>query len=283
MLGSALDYLVLRILAHRRNLATEEQLDALSGQASAESLEETMSKFRKLFHRFEGYLPVDPGLSYLDMGCGTGGLTLAFARLGARRITGVDFLPRNIDTARAYAKKIGAGRGVQFICRDLLTWVPEEKYDVLLSFDALEHIEDPKAFLQKMTDFIAPGGIAVLAFGPLFHSPFGDHMWDFFRLQIPWRGVLLSEEAVLRVRRECFRPTDPADSYRKVAGGLNLMRYSEFQKHVRDAGWKFAYLAVNTFLKRLPPLRFISDIVTCVPGLRDYFAHNVYAVLRRAD
>src|SRR5437867_2891055 len=133
MLGTTLDYLVLRGLAHRRNLATEEQLDALSGQGSSKSLEESMSKFRKPFDRFEGHLPVDPGLSYLDMGCGTGGLTLAFASLGAKRITGVDFLPRNIDTARAYASKIGTGRGVQFICRDLLTWVPEEKYDVLLS------------------------------------------------------------------------------------------------------------------------------------------------------
>jgi len=171
---------------------------------------------------------------------------------------------------------------VQFVCCDLRAWVPEEKYDVLLSFDALEHIENPEAFLRKMTDFIAAGGIAILAFGPLFHSPLGDHMWDFFRLQIPWRGVLFSEQAVLRVRRECFRSTDPASSYREIAGGLNLMRYSEFLKHVRDTGWEFDYLAVNTFLKRLPPLRFISDVVLRFPVVRDYFVHNVYAVLRRA-
>jgi len=77
---------------------------------------------------------------------------------------------------------------VRFIRRDLRAWVPDEKYDALLSFDALEHIEDPEAFLRKMTEFVVPGGVAVLAFGPLFHSPFGDHMLDFFRLQIPWRG-----------------------------------------------------------------------------------------------
>jgi SAM-dependent methyltransferase len=282
MLGATLDYFILRGLAHRRNLATEEQLDSLSSKVPAESFEGAMSKFRKLFDRYEGHLPVDPRLRYLDMGCGTGGLTLAFARLGVKRITGVDFLPRNIERAQAYSKQTGAGPGVQFICRDLRAWIPEEKYDVLLSFDALEHIEGPEAFLRKMTDFIAPGGIAILAFGPLFHSPFGDHMWDFFRLQIPWRGVLFSEQAVLRVRRECFRSTDPASNYREIAGGLNLMRYSEFLKHVRDTGWEFDYLTVNTFLKGLPPLRFLSDIVTRFPLIRDYFVHNVYAVLRRA-
>lgn len=282
MFGATLDYFILRGLAHRRNLATEEQLDSLFSRVSTQSFEEAMPKFRKLIDRFEGRLPVDPGLRYLDMGCGSGELTLAFARLGVKRITGVDFLPRYIERARAHAAQIGAGQDVRFVCRDLYTWVPDERYDVLLSFDAFEHIDSPAAFLRKMTDFITPTGIAVLAFGPLFHSPLGDHMWDFFRLQIPWRGVLFSEQAVLRVRRECFRSTDPAKGYREIAGGLNLLRYSEFLKHVRDTGWEFDYLAVNTFLKRLPPLRFLSDTVMRIPVVRDYFVHNVYAVLRRA-
>ncbi|TMG74463.1 MAG: class I SAM-dependent methyltransferase [Betaproteobacteria bacterium] len=282
MLGTTLDYFILRGLAHSRNRATEEQLNRCSSQVSAESFEKEMSKFRKIIGRFEGHLPIDPGLRYLDMGCGTGELTIAFAKLGVRRITGVDVLPRRIERAQAYVRQLGMGRDVQFICGDLHAWVPEEKYDVLLSFDVLEHIEEPEAFLRKITGFAAPGGIAVLAFGPLFHSPYGDHMWDFFRLQIPWRGILFPEQAVLRVRRECFRPTDPAKGYREVAGGLNLMRYSEFLKYVRNTGWEFDYLAVNTCLRRLPPLRFISDIVTRVPAVRDYFVHNVYAVLRRA-
>jgi hypothetical protein len=97
-----------------------------------------------------------------------------------------------------------------------------------------------------------------------------------------WRGVLFSEQALLRVRREFFRPTDPANGYCEIAGGLNLMRYSEFLKYVRDTGWEFADLAVNTFLKPVPPLRFLSDMVMRVPVLRDYCVHNVYAVLRRA-
>ncbi len=282
MLGATVDYFILRGLAHSRNLATEEQLDFRSKRVSAEAFEEEMPKFRKILRRFEGHLPVDPGLRYLDMGCGTGQLTIAFAKLGVKRITGVDFLPRHIERAQAYARLTGTGQGVQFICRDLHAWVPAEKYDVLLSFDAFEHIEDPEAFLRTMTDFIAPGGIAVLTFGPLFHSPYGDHMWDFFRLQIPWRGVLFSEQALLRVRREFFRPTDPANGYREIAGGLNLMRYSNFLRYVRDTGWEFAYLSVNTFLKPVPLLRFLSDMVMRVPVLRDYFVHNVYAVLRRA-
>jgi SAM-dependent methyltransferase len=283
MLGANLDYLILRSLAHSRNLATEERLDAMYSREAVASSPGADLKLRKLVDRFEGHFPVDPGLTYLDMGCGSGELTLAIAQLGVRRITGVDYLPRNIERAAAHARHNGAGPSVQFVCRDLHAWVPDQKYDVLLSIDAFEHIEDPLAFLRRMTDLVAPGGIAVLAFGPLFHSPFGDHMWDFFRLQVPWRGVLFSEQAVLRVRRECFRPTDPASAYLQVAGGLNQMRYSDFLEHVRRSGWAFDFLAVNTFLKKPGPLRKISDFLTGIAAFRDYFVHNVYAILRRAD
>jgi SAM-dependent methyltransferase len=215
------------------------------------------------------------------MGCGTGELTLALAGMGAGRITGVDFLPRSIETARAHATRTGAAN-VRFVCADLHQWASPEKYDVLLSFDAFEHIDEPRVFLRRMKELAAPGGRAVVCFGPLFHSPFGDHMWGFFRVQLPWRGVLFSESAMLRVRRECFRPTDPARRLNEIAGGLNRMRYSEFIGHVRATGWEFDFLAVNTFLRNGSFARKISDGLACLPGLRDFVPHNVYAVLKPA-
>jgi SAM-dependent methyltransferase len=283
MFGHSLDYLILRSLAHSRNLATEDELDGVADMVTVEDFDREMPKFHNLVRCFEGALPLAPELRYLDMGCGTGELTIAFARLGVRSITGVDFLPRAIERARANAQLLGAPPGVQFVCRDLHAWAPEEKFDVLLSFDAMEHIDQPKLFLRKMADFINPGGIAVLAFGPLFHSPFGDHMREFFTVQIPWRGVLFSEAAILKLRREAYRPTDRARCYREIAGGLNQMRYAEFLSYARQAGWRFEFLRVNTFLRRIAPLRALSDALMQLPRLQNYFAHNVYAVLRRAD
>lgn len=279
MFGEALDYWLLKGLAHRRNIATEAELDTRAAQARAESFESAAAKVRKLERRFAGHLPIDARLSYLDMGCGTGEVTLALARMGAGRVTGIDVLPRSIETARTHAARLGLANA-RFLCEDIHDWTPAEKYDVVLSFDALEHIERPRPLLEKMRHLIAPRGLAAISFGPLFHSPFGDHMWDFFRLQLPWRGVLFSEQAILRVRRECFRPTDPARRFGEIAGGLNQMRYSEFLRHVRVTGWAFDYLAVNAFLLERPLLRRVSDALASLPIVGDYVVHNVYAVIK---
>lgn len=103
-------------------------------------------------------------------------------------------------------------------------------------------------------------------------------MWYFFRLQIPWRGVLFSERAILRVRRECYRPTDPARRLHEIAEGLNQMRYSEFLRQTRAAGWQFDYFDVNAI--ELPLVRPLFNVLARVPVLQDFIAHNVYCVLR---
>jgi SAM-dependent methyltransferase len=284
VLGEALDYRVLRSLAHARLRATEAELDRLHAEQGRDpGAADAAAKLDKLLARFEGRFPLDPRLSYLDLGCGEGELALALARLGARRVTGVDFMPRAIEAARLNARRAAAGgavRGeVSFLCADLHAWQPAARFDVLLSIDVFEHVRDPEGFLARMAGFLAPGGVAVMAFGPLFHSPFGDHMKAFFRVQLPWRGVLFNERALLRVRRECYRPTDPAERLQDIAGGLNRMRYGEFLRALERTGWRARFLRVNAGIPG--PARAVSRLVTSLPWARDYFVHNVYAILER--
>jgi len=279
MLGEKVDYWILKALADGRHRATEEELD--QDGCSSLTAEQMGAKLPRVLERFEGHLPLSPDLHYLDMGCGSGELTLGLARHGAKHIVGVDYLPRFVELARRNAQNASIHADVAFECADLHTWNPPRKFDVVVSFDALEHIDDPGGFLKTMSRFLAPGGKAVLSFGPLFHSPFGDHMYEFFKVQLPWRGALFSENAMMRVRREFYRPTDPATRYQEIAGGLNLMRYSEFLRYAREAGWEFEFLQTNAFLKRRALRRF--SISACsLPVVQDYLVHNVYAVMRRS-
>ena len=279
MFGAPLDYLLLRPLTHKRSIATEEALDSAAAPNSSSLVEDARTTVEKCISLSESLFNIDPAASYLDIGAGTGEKCVALAQMGATDVTGVESMPRSVARARRIADLTNTQDCVQFVCEDIHEWSPAQQYDVLMSFEALEHIDDPEALLRKMRAFLRPGGLALLQFGPLFRSPFGDHMDAFFRFSMPWRSLIFSRDAILRLRRECFRPTDPATRYQDIVGGLNMMRYSHFLQYVHRTGWRITVLKLNSFLQHRPILRRISECLTGMPGLRDFFVGTVFAIL----
>jgi SAM-dependent methyltransferase len=283
MFGQHLDYIFLRLFVHNKNIATEAQLNETAVKESAVDISYALSRFQKIADRFNGHFPISSSLKYLDIGCGNGDLAIAMAKSGCQHVAGVDIIPRRIHQAKHNAEFHEENRNVVFYCENIYHWNPPHLYDVIFSYEALEHIDKPDEFLRLCSKLLAPNGILVLGFGPLFHSPFGDHNFGFFRLQVPWRGALFSEQAILRLRREYFRPTDDAERYQEMVGGLNLMRYSDFLRYVKESGWEFEYLCINPQLKRVPFLYHFIYLLIKIPYVRDYFASSVYAILRRHE
>ena len=117
----AIAYFFLSLLTHPRNRATEEELNARFGN-DAGTLDDGRAKLHKLERRFEGRFPIEKDLSYLDLGCGSGDLSMALAERGVAQVTGIDFIPRNIERARARAAMSGLAERVSFVCRDLREW-----------------------------------------------------------------------------------------------------------------------------------------------------------------
>jgi SAM-dependent methyltransferase len=281
MFGQTVDYWLLRPLAHSNNRASEEELDARATETKPFDAVKAGRRLQKLMVRFEGNLRIDPNLSYVDVGCGHGDLALALIQAGATDVTGVDIVDRHVAEAMVTAQGVEVTHRPRFVCADINTWRTDRLFDVVISNEALEHIAQPDEFIRSLGRILKPGGVAFLAFGPLFHSPVGDHLNEFFRVELPWRGVLFSEKALLRLRLEFHRPGDAVDRFQDMVGGLNLMRFSEFLSYVSEAGFDLDFLNINPQLKSIPPLYWISEILRRIPLVRDYFVTSVYAVLKR--
>jgi homocysteine S-methyltransferase len=69
----------------------------------------------------------------LDVGCGTGLLTVQLARNGAAHVHAIDIDPAAIDNTMANAFRSGVADRVSAEAADLFPWVPEERYDVIVA------------------------------------------------------------------------------------------------------------------------------------------------------
>ncbi len=295
MFGAKLDYLLLRPLARRpaeadRTDKADPNAHASAGSgapwppgAEEEALEVGAARLRKFNRRVGGGIPLERRLSYLDIGCGPGDMTVALALESGGVVHGVDVNPQYVETARRLARAASLDPArVQFECADYAgSAAAGGAFDVVLSHEALEHYADPRAFLAQVRSMLqGPGARLVMGFGPLFHSPLNVHVTDALKVHLPWCPLLFSERALLRLRSEFWRPRDPVDAWEDVEGGLNRMRYGEFLRWIDELGYAAEHMEVNCQLKRWWPLWALSSALVRAPGLRDYFAASVFAVLR---
>ncbi|MEU5319598.1 class I SAM-dependent methyltransferase [Streptomyces sp. NPDC021056] len=97
----------------------------------------------------------------LDLGCGTGSLSLLAAEQG-HHVTGVDSSPAMVDLARAKL----AGRDAAFLVGDAATPpVGEQRFDVVLVRHVLWALPDPGRALRHWRELLRPGGRLVLIEG----------------------------------------------------------------------------------------------------------------------
>jgi len=88
---------------------------------------------------------VDPQDAVLDIGCGNGFLTYDVAKK-ARSVTAIDLNKDNIESAKRNFNK----ENIKYIYGDATQLDFEEKFDVIILSNVLEHIDNRRDFLLKL-------------------------------------------------------------------------------------------------------------------------------------
>lgn len=94
----------------------------------------------------------DTKATILDIGCGTGSLSVVLAGLG-HRVTGIDLSASMIDLARAKAAKLGFD--IQFGVMDAAVPVlPHRRFDAIVCRHLLWTLPEPKQVLQRWAELL---------------------------------------------------------------------------------------------------------------------------------
>jgi ubiquinone/menaquinone biosynthesis C-methylase UbiE len=113
---------------------------------------------QRLVFRLAGELH---GRNVLDVGCGDGTLTLAFARGGAKSVVGCDIDPRMISRAASRAHE--EEQVVQYVVGDA-THLPfvDQTFDLVTTITVLAFVADAEGSVREMARVLKPGGILVI-------------------------------------------------------------------------------------------------------------------------
>ncbi len=99
------------------------------------------------------------GRDVLDVGCNTGYGTMRFEPV-AGRVVGVDVSPRAIEAALERAPD---GRPEFILTTGFELPFAAGSFDLVTSFQVLEHVPDPHPFLRELARVVRPGGTVILA------------------------------------------------------------------------------------------------------------------------
>lgn len=113
------------------------------------------------FGRDAGLPQALAGLTCLDLGCGGGLIAEPMARLGAQ-VTAVDASAPAIEAARRHADKAGLAIDYRWaLPEELAVW--DERFDVVLALEVIEHVADADAFFAAVARLLKPDGALIVA------------------------------------------------------------------------------------------------------------------------
>lgn len=106
---------------------------------------------------------VAPGMMCIDIGCGSGEVTLGLAGLVAPKgkAIGLDMDGVKLDLARQAAASRGV-RNVEFRQANVNEWNEPATYDVVYARALLHHLRAPVDLLRRMWAAVRPGGVLLV-------------------------------------------------------------------------------------------------------------------------
>jgi ubiquinone/menaquinone biosynthesis C-methylase UbiE len=152
----------------------------------------TILNSRSLEKDYRTLIPIlKKGIRVLDIGCGPGAISKGIAdKIGSTgQVVGIDSSKHLIEEGKqAFANT----SNLELHHKDLFTYQPKEKFDLIVSARVLQWLNNPKEALKKIKTWLKPGGqVSILDYNheALEWSPTPPKsMLEFYQAFLDWRS-----------------------------------------------------------------------------------------------
>lgn len=206
----------------------------------------------------------------LDIGCGTGNGVVAALKHGASLAVGVDdnlsefgheFDVEDFPAICAHYE-VDANRAIMIEANIFSIRFAAKSFTYCMMLDSIEHVPDPPRFIRYAHDCLVPGGYLLIETSPLYYSPLGHHLFQYFPInETPWVHLWNDFE-----ERALAAKIDPwsMERFRE----LNRITHDEIVDAMRETGFEITYEHRSTISDEKLALfdRFKNHIV---PELRE--------------
>ncbi len=102
---------------------------------------------------------VTPGVSVLDVACGTGVLFPDYFSRGIKDLTAIDISPEMVRLCREKFPQ------TTVVCGDVEEFDFGRRFDRIMIYNAFPHFPEPERLIQRLSGLLNPGGTLTVAHG----------------------------------------------------------------------------------------------------------------------
>lgn len=241
--------------------------------------------------------PLLKGRVALDLGCFTGGRGVAWSeRYKLNYLAGIDIKQEYIDAATEFSRlkiirsdfMLSKGESLPF---------GEETFDVILSFDVFEHVQDIQQTLNECYRVLNTRGRLFVVFPSYFH-PTGHHLSLVTKL--PFIHYIFSGKALVKAYYSILEDReDEAQWYKRDSpylrdwekcNTINGTTLAKFRKFLNKNKWKIVLQSrkpigsIGRNISKKCIFKLISYFfypLTFVPFLQEAFLHRITYILEK--
>ena len=214
------------------------------------------------------YKEIEKGMNVLEIGCNT---------------LGVDISKNRIKDAILFFETLGAkGR---FIASDIFELTElQYNFDLIICHDVIEHIENKRAFLKNMRNYLKPEGLIFMSF-PAWQMPFGGHQQickGKIVSHFPFLHLLPNSiyRSALKLGGEGEERIKELLEIKKTRTSIELFEQILKQQKIDIINRTLFFINPHYEIKfRLKPKK-LSSIISRLPYVRNYFTTSCFYVLR---